>query len=344
MLIPKPVLFFGPLSNLSVAAIYKYSHERQVPLGLTCSLNQINYKGGYTGWTTESFVEYCEAIQEIYPDAQIALERDHAGPGFMPPGTDIQELFNNLQTDVMLGFHNIHVDFCHSEDPLGDSKRVVQYLTEYASIKNRFPISFAVGTDENTGRAEQDLDKVYSNLGFFKSFCNPDWYVVNTGSLTLDGLQVGKFNARSTSSINDMLLGYQIKLREHNADYLTPSEIQRRVGVVNGMNVAPELGTTQSEIVLDLCDKYDIDTKEWRDVCVGSGKWKKWLSDPNTIPTHRHITKLCGHYNFQTPEYEALIEQLDKYVDTTEIIVANLYKVVERYDTNFNRGTRYAAY
>ena len=50
MLIPKPLLWFGPMSQLSVAAVYKYSHEKQVSLGLTCSLNQINYLGGYTGW------------------------------------------------------------------------------------------------------------------------------------------------------------------------------------------------------------------------------------------------------------------------------------------------------
>ena len=271
----------------------------------------------------------------------VAFERDHGGPGFMPSGTDIQELFNNFQTDVVLGFHNIHVDFCHSDNPLEDSKRVVQYLTEYASIKNRYPLSFAVGTDENTGQAEQNLDKIYSNLGFFKSFCNPEWYVANTGSLTLDGLQVGKFNSRSAGMINDMLLGYQIKLREHNADYLTPQQIQQRVGVVGGMNVAPELGTTQSLVVLDLCDKYEIDTTEWRNVCVKSEKWKKWLSEPETNPVPRHLTFLCGHYNFQTPEYEALIEELDTYVDTTEIIVNSLYKVIERYDTNFTRGNRW---
>ena len=59
------------------------------------------------------------------------------------------------------------------------------------------------------------------------------------------------------------------------------------------------------------------------------------------MPVSRHLTMLSGHYNFQTPEYEALIEELDKHVDTTEIIVRALYGVIDRYNSNFNRGGRW---
>ena len=79
-----------------------------------------------------------------------------------------------------------------------------------------------VGTDENVGTnfGIMNLEEIEKEIDFFTSFCKPEFYVVQTGSLVREMNQAGNFNKEFLKKISDFIRSKGLKLKEHNADYL----------------------------------------------------------------------------------------------------------------------------
>lgn len=88
-----------------------------------------------------------------------------------------------------------------------------------------------VGTDENVGTnfGFMNLKEIEREVEFFTSFCKPEFYVVQTGSLILEINQAGSFNKEFVEKISQILKTKGIKLKEHNADYLSLEEIEKEM-------------------------------------------------------------------------------------------------------------------
>jgi hypothetical protein len=328
----KNPIAFGPMSPEIVEAVFRYSSVAHRPFMLIASKNQVDYNGGYVNnWTTAEYMRYVKEMRAKYMDADVLICRDHCGPGFNGI-TDLDDTFKTVNEDIRSGFDLIHIDFCHYQGPRQTALEKAAEVIKYAQKLNP-RIRFEIGTDEI--RQNVNLGQVRRDVEFFLQYCKPDYYVVNTGSHVLEDKQVGLFNQTMTRSAKDLLYNYGLKLKEHNADYLTPEQIQQREGIVDSINIAPELGVRQTEKILSLADQFNLNSEPFLNASYKSKKWKKWLQYTSPDDT-LSCSIFAGHYNFTTKEYTRLYNHLSERVDIKEELISTAIEVIDRYCLNFN--------
>lgn len=326
-------LALGPMSPEIVEAVFRYSHFHRKPLMLIASKNQIDYNGGYVnGWTTQEYMTFVSEMRASHPLAKVTVCRDHCGPGFNGK-QDMEDVYATIEHDIKNGFDLIHIDFCHylgdKDEQLKASQEAILHCQKLNSS-----ILLEIGTDENTGTGYSlpNLAEWERDIDFFKSFCSPQYYVVQTGSLVKEIDQVGTLNKTFVERAAGMLNSKGIKLKEHNADYLSRSQIDERRGIVDAQNIAPQLGVIQTQTILLKCLIYGISTERFEQVVYHGGKWKKWLHT-NTPENKKLCTMIAGHYHFTSPEYRHILEELANCEDIKETIIANVESVIDHYVT-----------
>lgn len=325
-------LGIGPMSTEAIEATFRYSHYHRKQLMLIPSKNQIDAKGGYVnGWTTKQFMEHVRELRNTYEHSDVLICRDHCGPGFNG-NHDLADTHNTIRDDIENGFDLIHIDFCHfkgtKDEALEESKKAVELAL---SINPN--IMLEIGTDENMGSNYNlpNLGEIEREIDYFKAICNPEFYVVQTGSLVKEINQVGNFNKEFTEQIAEVLHRKGIKLKEHNDDYLNKSEIEMRKGIVDARNIAPQLGVVQTQLVLAKCLTYGVDFQDFINDVYQSEKWKKWMHT-NTPENKLLCAVIAGHYRFNSDSYKKIIDQLSQCEDIHESITNSLMEIIEHYE------------
>jgi len=262
-------LGIGPMSSEIIEAVFKYSHFHRKELMLIASKNQIDYQGGYVNrWTTKDYMDYIDQMRDRYSNAKVHICRDHCGPGFNG-SYDLKDTYKTIEADIKHGFDLLHIDFCHykgaKEEQFEETKKAIEH-----SLKLNPNILFEVGTDENEGINFNllNIEEIEKEFKFFKSFCNPEFYVVQTGSLVKEINQVGNFNKDFVKKVYELLKRKGLKLKEHNADYLTREDIKNREGIVDAMNIAPQLGVIQTMFILKKCLILGVDFTDFIDLLI----------------------------------------------------------------------------
>lgn len=311
-------LAVGPLSPQIIEGVFQYSAEMKEPLALIASKNQIDYDSGYVCLTSE-FMERIRGLRDIYPTAQVTICRDHCGPGFKsaPVADPIEDVYETIKTDIENGFDLIHIDF--SKLPGTNGEQMVETICAiHYALSLKPDIGLEIGTDEITDGLP-DLARVEEDIKRIKEICNPVFYVVNTGSLTLENRQVGVFDAEFASKAASIVHQYGMKLKEHNADYLDVDQIQLRDGIVDAMNIAPELGVTQTKLSMKLDDLHD-----WARRVYAGKQWKKWLL-PDRFGTapYELCIEAAGHYHFNDPFYRWRVTKMGSQplIDATKEVL-----------------------
>lgn len=327
----RPLLAIGPMSSEIIEAVFYYSNFYRVPLMLIASKNQIDYAGGYVNyWTTKEYMDFIREMRKAYPMAQVKICRDHCGPGFNG-NYDLKDVYRTIDEDIKTGFDLIHIDFCKHkgtrDEKLAESKKAILHI-----LKKKPKIELEIGTDENEGTnySLPNLKEWEREINFFQKFCKPTFYVVQTGSLVMEINQVGNFNKSFTEKVSKLVRSKGLKLKEHNADYLSREEVKERMGMVDAMNIAPQLGVVQTMTVLRRCLIYGIRIDEFVDEAYRGGKWKKWMQN-NTADNKMLCTIIAGHYHFTSKAYKDIIRQLSEHEDIKEIIMSSILKVISHY-------------
>lgn len=318
----------GPMSKEIVEAVFRYSQSTGTPLALIASKNQIDYNGGYVeGWSTGEYKGDIDRWRILYPAADVTICRDHLGPGFNSTYSplDVQATIIN---DIGFGFDLLHIDFSRMFAPKEAQITAAIEAIKYAQTLNP-NIRFEVGTDEIT-EGDFDLSQIQRNLDRFLEVCLPEFYVVNTGSHTMENRQIGYFNQPFARAASKVLSSHGIKLKEHNADFLTPEQIALRRGCVDAVNIAPELGVAQTRATLAAVDRNSPECQEWLDVVYNGERWCKWLcAGTNPANDPNMCIEAGGHYHFTSPKYQPLREQAGH-----EALVAAAETVIHRYVEN----------
>jgi hypothetical protein len=327
----KPLLAVGPMSREIVEAVFYYSNFFRKPLMLIASKNQVDHSGGYVnGWTTKAYMEFVMEMKKLYPMAKVKICRDHCGPGFNG-NHDLKDVYKTIETDIKSGFDLIHIDFCHyqgsKEEKLQEAKKAVLHC-----LKLNPKIELEIGTDENQGTnySLPNLKEWEREIDFFQSFCKPTFYVVQTGSLVMEINQVGNFNKSFVAKVADLIRSKGLKMKEHNADYLSKEDINERVGLVDAMNNAPQFGVVQTQTVLTRALIYGVDINPFLEVVYKGGKWQKWLKD-NTKENKMLCCMIAGHYHFSSPEYKEIIRQLSERENIKETIMNAIVDIIRHY-------------
>ena len=326
-------LGIGPMSSEVIEAVYRYSHFFRKELMLIVSKNQVDYSGGYVNnWNTEQYTSFLEEMRNKYSNSNVKSCRDHCGPGFSG-NMSMEDTYKTIETDIENRFDLIHIDLCHyqgtNKERLYESKKAIEHCL---NLNNE--IALEIGTDENVGSmySINSLEEIQQEIDFFKSFSNPDFYVVQTGSLVMEINQMGSFNKSFLIESNKLIHENDIKIKEHNADYLSKSQIQERNGIVDAMNIAPQLGVVQTSYILNKCLIYGINFDDYANLVYKSKKWEKWMHKNNAQNKYLCI-QIAGHYHFSSDEYKIIINQLNNHEDINENIIETLTNVIDHYES-----------
>jgi hypothetical protein len=323
---------FGPMSSEAIEAVFSYSHQRERPLMLVTSKNQIDYGGGYVNnWNTKQYAEYLDQMRRRYPAGDVTVCRDHCGPGFNGR-LDLEDTYRTIEVDIEARFQLIHIDFCHQHDgkaqQMAASKKAIQHCLQLNPS-----VMLEVGTDDtNCSGIPVSMRELREEVAFFRDICEPTFYVVNTGALVKEMRQVGAFNKGFALEVAESLRPLGIRLKEHQGDYLASEELKERHGIVDAMNVAPQLGAVQTSAVLHECLRHGIEADDFIAEVFAGNKWRKWMLH-SALPDPRYCARVAGHYHFASDTYKRLLDRLAAVTDIRKIILDALDGVIERYDS-----------
>lgn len=312
------LLGIGPMSRPVIRASLLLAKERDFPLMLIASRNQIDseeFGRGYVcGWDQTDFVREVRALaDEVGFDGLCYICRDHGGPwqrdqeraDRLPAGEAMTIAKCSYLADMKAGFDLLHID--PTKDPhitgivplglvIDRTVELIGWLEGQRAALGLPPVGYEVGTEEtNGGLTSEDayadfIEKLTGRLKE-KGLPIPCFIVGQTGTLTRLTENVGSFNADSARRLSEIALRYGVCLKEHNGDYLSDFILYTHpVLGISAMNVAPEFGTDETRAYLMLAEleqhfaerglirKVSGFPQAIRRAAVESGRWRKWMT------------------------------------------------------------------
>ena len=321
-------LGFGPMSGTIIDAIVSYSADKSRPLMLIASRNQIDRDSGYV-MTTEQFAQRVNPAKSQYTK----VCRDHCGPYFLDSekslnlNAAVEATKKTIAADIENGFDLIHIDTSRCQN----TYRVAEKLIDFC-LKLNPNIAFEFGTEENIG-IETSISKYSDSIKFAKQFPNMQFVVAQTGSLVMEDRQVGEVKFDVVKQLVAIANQAGIRLKEHNADYLTAEQIQSRARTgVHALNIAPQLGVIETKTVLNLAKEFGIDTADYANTVLASNKWRKWHIDGDDAAK----VSMAGHYCFHSNEFFQLCELIDQHRNVKQTVTEEIHKVLDLYYENLS--------
>jgi hypothetical protein len=299
-----PKLFLGPMSlNLVKAVINLSTHS--VPIGLIPSRRQIEFDGGYVNnWTTKDFSNFIKQ-----KNSSIILQRDHGGAKQGKINDDGRESY---RIDCESNFDLIHVDPWKNSTSIADAvEKTIQDLEFIHSCNDT--IRFEIGTEQgiypySTEELDYFISSVYKELKFeIKNKIS--FLVIQTGTKTVSNENIGVYEPSKMIDMANICNKNNLYSKEHNGDYLSRYEIEDRFSKnLNGLNIAPELGLNESTYILNELKKKKLNSQidDWYNLCIESGKWKKWIKYEKEKEEIEKIISITGHYTFSSDEFEKI--------------------------------------
>lgn len=308
--IKKTKLFVGPMSKNIVETVINFSNNEKKYIGFIPSRRQVEYDGGYVNkWTTEQFHNFIKNKSDY-----ILTERDHGGPG---QGLYMDDGLESYKTDSNF-FNIIHIDpwkkYPNYEEGL---KETIQNL-RFCYLLNS-ELYFEIATEEAIRPfSVEELDKFLNDL---KNKLEPELYnrivfvVIQSGTSLKNLVNTGSYKNNKLKEMIKIVKKYGKLSKEHNGDWMKDEDfISRFKNGLDGLNIAPELGTIETQVILDELQKLDRNDliDKFYEICYNSGKWKKWVSH-NFIPKENKIKliQICGHYVFSNQDFQDIKKQLN---------------------------------
>lgn len=303
------IFSLGPMSKNVVDTVIEYSNTYDVEFTFIPSRRQIDYNGGYVNnWTSQSFAEYIL----MYGSKKISIQRDHGGPG---QGDIDDNGFDSMREDVKY-FNSIHIDPWKKYPIYNDGLEWTIKLIQYCYALNP-EIQFEVGTEE--GIRPFSLEEVEQLLIDLKArlesvvFNQIKYIVIQCGTQLLEKENIGVFNTEKLSGMLAIAKKFNLLAKEHNGDWVSMDTVRMKQAVgLQHMNIAPEFGEIETRVLLKSIksNKEDFDT--FYDLCLKSGKWKKWVSaDFNPEEDKEKLILICGHYIFSNETFKALKQKYE---------------------------------
>ena len=293
-------LCVGPMSKNIVDAII----EMQIPMILIPSRRQIEMNGGYVNnWTTVDFCTYVRNRSDL-----ILIERDHGGPG---QGNNDDDGIESLMLDAKY-MDILHIDpwkkYPKYEDGLVWTLKLIRMCLEVNPH-----ILFEVGTEEAIRKIEYDeLERFLSDLRIQlgTAFKQIKYCVIQCGTSLRNGQNNGKFDSHRLQRMIEVCRRYNLLSKEHNGDWVNQLDLSQKFQMgLNAVNIAPEMGTFETECILNSvkADREIVD--RFYQMCYASNKWVKWVSEGYN-PTVEELIKICGHYIFSVEGFECITQSL----------------------------------
>ena len=302
--------YVGPMSKNVVDAILEFVEETNNKIGFIPSRRQVEYNGGYVNnWITKEFSEYV--------NGRVPIQRDHGGPGqgYKPDDGVESFIVDAHYLDI------IHIDpwkmYSNYDNGL---KYTINFIKRIYNINS--DVLFEVGTEETIRRfSVSEFNDLLIDLSRelpLEMFSNIQYAVVQSG-VGLDlGKQIntGTFDSDRLSDMVQICREFNVLSKEHNGDYLTDDEIQKRFNIgLDSINIAPEFGQLETLCYLE---EMDGDIEDYYKICYDSKRWEKWVRD-DFIPENnkKELIKICGHYVLSNDEFIKIKPDIDLKIKQT---------------------------
>ena len=322
----------GPMSESVVALCLEYSSYHKFPIMFIASRNQADYNSGYA-FTTSDLADFIRSNKYYDPD-RVLICRDHCGPYFsdadagLPLADAVASCLKTIEADCNANFDLIHVDV--SRIDTDQQFDIAEVLFDHAR-KLKPEMAFEFGTEDNTGTNLKDsMQKLQQQLEFIEAYKPYVKFVVSqTGSLTKH-TQVGKFDPSDNVQIAELIHNRGMLFKEHNADYLSAAEVNlRKTTGVDAINIAPQLGSVQSSVMLEYKHHYPTLYETFYNDVIESGYWKKWVTPDISDNDTRFIAS--AHYCYGYTSGKLLLDELLNNIDFTETLKMRLYDALDQY-------------
>ncbi|MFP4005200.1 MAG: class II D-tagatose-bisphosphate aldolase non-catalytic subunit [Candidatus Hadarchaeia archaeon] len=263
-----------PIFPEIVKASFELAAEKDFPPMFVATPRQIDGDRGYTGWSQEEFVNYCEKLSENKGfDGKYLIARDHGGP-FQSmrdrgdPSISLEKAMEYakqlFRADVKAGFDIIHVDA--TEDPridgILDLEEVAKRTTElikatetYRKDEGFSKVYYEVGTEEivggmtDPGNFEKFIDLLKENLSSeVDNLYDKLIFVVGQVGTTMRIDMENDFDPGQAQKLVDIVSKRNLFLKVHYTDWLDNSTLKKfpEIGV-GGANVGPEFAAALIE-------------------------------------------------------------------------------------------------
>lgn len=319
-LVPCRMRFFlGPMSKNVVDVVLEIAAGSDKEWTFIPSRRQIECTGGYVNnWTTQVFSEYIKDAKLT----NVLIERDHGGPG---QGLEDDDGFESLSEDLKY-FDIIHIDPWKKYQAYDDALTWTIKMIQFCCSQNN-TVLFEVGTEESirpisTSELEAFLADLKKAL-LPEQFRRIKYAVIQCGTKLLEKNNTGDFDADKLKEMLAIVNHFGFIAKEHNGDWVSKETVVQKEAIgLQNLNIAPQLGEIETRVCLQTFKETPDHYNKFFQICLSSGKWKKWVSS-NFDPYEDKdlLILICGHYVFSNPEF---IEIKKEYPNLDTIIKSTL--------------------
>ena len=315
----KTILGVGPMSWNCVQAVLEVANEQKIPIQLIASRRQVECKSLGGGYVTDTET-LAQVVKSQDTGKYVYLARDHGGPW---QGVDEQDLTHeqamktakqSYAADILAGFDILHIDPSLKSRSIREIIYDIEELHEFCEERAENQIIYECGTEEHSGQISniEDFNNFVANV---QGLNNMQFVVGNMGYWVKELENVGEFDEQQAKAFVKICNENNLYLKGHNSDYLNSEQLKQYNTLgVHSINIAPQFGTRETEILLAQLEFHRLD--KFRDkfikLAVESGKWKKWMKDSDKEVPDLYKAKICGHYIFNTPEVNEIKKKLRK--------------------------------
>ncbi len=318
-MIKNTFLGLGPMSLEIINSLNYFSKKNKKKVLLICSRNQIESeklgRGYVNNFSTSEFANYVK----IKKNNLLIMCRDHSGP-YKRDGKkkfnlikEVDDCKISLQDDILNDFKILHIDTSECGNAKYEIAHELICFCNDVAKKNNKKIFFEFGAEEHG--VLTNFKKFTKDVKFFGKYPNKQFIVCQTGSLVKSVFQVGQFDIESIKIMKKIAHDNGILLKEHNCDYLNLEQIQlRRQYGINAINIAPELGVIQTNLIYNISKLFGLDKEinNYKNYVLRKKKWKKW-----NYNNENNLIKFftAGHYHFGTKIYKDIIYKINKKIN-----------------------------
>ena len=278
-------LYIGCVSRNTIDATIEYSNEYNVSLGLIPSRRQIDYDGGYVGFTSQKLNEYVHSKTN-----NVILQRDHGGPS---QGKMIDDGIISFIDDCKY-YNLLHIDPWKQYSTLEEGLQKTKELIELCLVNN-YNGQFEIATEQSIREfTVKEVEYIIQKLNDYPI----KYVVIQSGTSLKENKNTGVYNRTKLKEFCEMVAKYNYLSKEHNGDYMDNDLIKSKFeNGLDAINIAPEFGYYESYCYIESIKKNNKNLlTKFYDLCYDSNQWKKWINNNFDIKDKEKLILICGHY------------------------------------------------
>jgi len=313
-------LYIGCVSRNTIDATIEYTNEYNVPLGLIPSRRQIDYDGGYVGFTSQQLNQYVHSKTN-----NVILQRDHGGPS---QGKKIDDGIVSFIDDCKY-YDLLHIDPWKQYSDLEAGLQKTKDLIELC-IANNYKGQFEIATEQSIREFDvKEVEYLIQKLKYYPI----KYIVIQSGTSLKENKNTGIYDKTKLKHFCGMVLKYKCLSKEHNGDYMDNDLIRSKFeNGLDAINIAPEFGYYESNHYIESIKKYNKSLlTRFYDLCYDSNQWKKWINNNFDITDKEKLILICGHYVLENPIFISEIKDKlpDLSVEIKSIMKAKIKGVLK---------------